>query len=129
MYDLYCQKLRYDVELSAIKKTLTETETVVLKSELQAMKRVLKRLGYCTTEGVVTQKGRVACEINARDELLICELIFQGVFNDLTSEQSTALLSCLMEPERSDETVRLKDELSVPLKIVCSRLSLLLSRC
>lgn len=118
LYEQYVNKIRLIKESAAIQKTLSDTDTVVMKTELHAMKRVLKRLEYCDTSFVVTQKGRVACEINARDELLISELIFQGVFNDLTSEQCVALLSCLMEPERTDENVKLKDDLSVPLKIV-----------
>ena len=40
--------------------------------------------GMC---GVVLQ-GRVACEINTADELLVTELMFNGAFNDLTPQQS-----------------------------------------
>lgn len=45
-------------------------------------------------------KGRVACEISTGDELLLTEMIFQNVFNDLTVEQSVALLSCFVFDER-----------------------------
>lgn len=48
-------------------------------------------------------KGRVACEITAGDELVITELIFMGLFNELEPEQTAALLSCFV----FDETVRL----------------------
>ena len=86
-------------------------------------------------------KGRVACEISTGDELLLTEMIFNGAFNDLTVEQTVALLSCFVfeekvchsfyflsyiEPpfklceslEQSDQQVRLKDELAGPLRIM-----------
>jgi ATP-dependent RNA helicase DOB1 len=45
-------------------------------------------------------KGRVACEISAGDELLLTEMIFNGVFNDLTVEQTVAMLSCFVFSEK-----------------------------
>ena len=71
--------------------------------ELKCRKRALRRLGFATSEDVVEQKGRVACEISSGDELLLTEMIFNGVFNDLTPEQTAALLSCFV----FDEKVRL----------------------
>jgi superfamily II RNA helicase len=41
----------------------------------------------------LNKKGRVACEISSGDELLPTEMIFGGVFNELTP-QTAALLSC-----------------------------------
>lgn len=63
---------------------------------MRRMKRVLRRLGHCDAEGVIQLKGRVACEINTCDEMVVTELIFTGAFNDLTPEQSCSLLSCLV---------------------------------
>lgn len=65
-------------------------------SQMRKKKRVLRRLGYCDSDGVIQLKGRVACEINTCDELVVTELIFSGVFNELTPEQSAALSSCLV---------------------------------
>ena len=50
-------------------------------------------------------KGRVACEITAGDELVLTELIFLGLFNDLDVDQSVALLSCFV----FEETVWLRE--------------------
>jgi hypothetical protein len=36
----------------------------------------------------VHEQGRVACEINTADELLVTELMFNGAFNDLSPQQS-----------------------------------------
>ncbi len=55
---------------------------------------VLRKLGHVTKEGVVTLKGRAACEISTGDELLTTELMFNGVFNSLDKHQLVALLSC-----------------------------------
>ena len=48
-------------------------------------------------------KGRTACEINTANELVVVELIFTGVFNDLTVEQCVALLSCMTFDERNKD--------------------------
>lgn len=51
-------------------------------------------MGYVSSSDVIEMKGRVACEISSGDELLLTEMIFNGIFNDLTVEQTVALLSC-----------------------------------
>lgn len=45
-------------------------------------------------------KGRVAWEINSGDELLLTEIVFNGVFNALAPEQCAALLNCFTEKVR-----------------------------
>ena len=52
--------------------------------ELKCRKRVLRRLGYATSQDVIERKGRVACELSAADELLLTEMLFNGLFNNLT---------------------------------------------
>lgn len=63
---------------------------------------VLRKLGHVTKEGVVTLKGRAACEISTGDELLATELMFNGVFNSLDKHQLVALISCLVPVEKSN---------------------------
>eukprot|EP01082_Thalassiosira_pseudonana_P004518 g4416.t1 g4416 contig15:982396-983073(+) len=67
------------------------------------MKRVLKELGHVDGQGVIQTKGRTACEINTANELVVVELMFAGLFNDLTVEQCVALLSCLIFDEKSKD--------------------------
>lgn len=64
--------------------------------ELKCRKRVLRRLGYANASDAIELKGRVACEISAADELLLTELLFNGVFNDLEVAQviNFSLLGC-----------------------------------
>ena len=67
------------------------------------MKRVLRRLGYIDEGDVVQSKGRVACEINSADELLLTELIYDGVFLDLTPQQCVALLASVVFLEKVEK--------------------------
>lgn len=94
-------------ELLASAKAIREQarlfETVTMKEDLKKMKRVLKRLGHVDANGVIQTKGRTACEINTADELVVVELIFTGVFNDLSVEQCCALLSCMTYDERNKD--------------------------
>ena len=66
-----------------------------MRDELKKMKRVLRHLGHVDANGVIQTKGRTACEINTANELVVVELMFCGVFNDLSVEQCMALLSCM----------------------------------
>lgn len=68
--------------------------------ELKCRKRVLRRLDFVDKHDVVNQKGRVACEISSGDELLLTEMIFEGVFTDLPPEHCAALLSCFVFTEK-----------------------------
>jgi len=88
-----------------------------MKDTLRKMKRVLRRLGLVSADNVVTLKGRVACEVNTADELLVTELIFTGAFNDLDYAQAAALLSCMVFEEKGDEDAKpLREELAGPLR-------------
>ena len=52
--------------------------------------------------------GRVACEIQSADELVLTELIFNGVFSALSGEQIVALTSCFVWSEKSDIGVKVQ---------------------
>lgn len=76
------------------------------------------RLGFTSSSDVVEMKGRVACEISTGDELLLTEMVFQNVFNDLTVEQTVSLLSCFVFDERVENAARMQEELSGPLRLM-----------
>ena len=101
-----------------LRREARSCQTMVMKDDLRKMKRVLKELGHVDGAGVIQTKGRTACEINTANELVVVELVFAGVFNDLSVEQSVALLSCLIFDERSkdedDPAQGLKSYLSGP---------------
>ena len=106
------------LKIRAAKKKISAANSVIHLDELKNRKRALRRLGFATAEDVVEQKGRVACEISSGDELLLTEMIFNGVFNDLTPQQCAALLSCFVFDEKSEQTSKLKDELAGPLRVM-----------
>ncbi|KAF7727246.1 ATP-dependent RNA helicase mtr4 [Apophysomyces ossiformis] len=118
LYNIYAGKMEITNKIKALKKKLTDAQSIVQLDELKNRKRVLRRLGFTTSADVVEMKGRVACEISTGDELLLTEMIFQGVFNDLTVEQSVALLSCFVFDEKVEQAARLQDELSGPLRLM-----------
>jgi len=112
-YDNYKRKLELEEEIKVSHKSLKHAEDVILKHELKCMKRVLRRLGFTNLEDIVDVKGRVACEINAADTLLLTELMFTGFFNELSVEHTVAALSCFVFQEKGEETPKAKEELMV----------------
>eukprot|EP00741_Cyanophora_paradoxa_P014004 tig00020723_g13518.t1 len=114
----YERKMELDAQCKAVKKEMKQSSDIIFKEELRYRRRVLRRLGFASGEGVVEVKGRVACEVSTADELLATELLFNGVFNELQVEQCVALCSCLVYQEKSKETTRLREELAAPLRIL-----------
>lgn len=112
LYAQYCQKLTVENELKIRKDSLRKAKSLLQMDELKYRKRVLRRLGYCTSTDVIEFKGRVACELSSGDELLITEMIFNGVFNNLSSAQCVSLLSCFVCTEKSSEAPASAEELS-----------------
>ena len=99
-YELFDTKVKLGLKLKGLKQSISSAESILQLDELKARRRVLRRLGYTSDADVIQMKGRVACEISAGDELLLTEMIFNGVFNDLSIEQTVALLSCFVCTER-----------------------------
>lgn len=99
-YELYARKQDAQAQVKALRKRVQSTRDVLQLEELKCRKRVLRRLGFASNADVVELKGRVACEISTGDELLLTEMIFNGVFNNLTPEQCAALLSCFVFAEK-----------------------------
>ncbi|XP_050320813.1 exosome RNA helicase MTR4 isoform X1 [Bactrocera neohumeralis] len=116
IYERYTQKLKVQEELKTVKTKLKEARSLLQMDELKHRKRVLRRMEYCTAADVIEFKGRVACELSSADELLLTEMIFNGIFNDITTAQSVALLSCFVCDEKSSETPKATEELSGPLR-------------
>lgn len=100
---------------------------LIFKEELKRMKRVLRRLGFISEEGVVEVKGRLACEINTADELVITELLLGGALNDMTPEVLVAVCSCFVVDEaKKDDNFELEKELELgfdALRAVCLRVA------
>ncbi|CBQ71703.1 probable MTR4-involved in nucleocytoplasmic transport of mRNA [Sporisorium reilianum SRZ2] len=118
LYSAYAKKQEAQEVVSGIAKKIAAAHSVLQLDELKCRKRVLRRLGFTTSDDVVEKKGRVACEISTGDELLLTEMIFNGVFNDLSPPQCAALLSCFVFGEKSTTQTRLNETLAAPLRIM-----------
>ncbi|KAL0387253.1 UNVERIFIED_CONTAM: DExH-box ATP-dependent RNA helicase DExH9 [Sesamum radiatum] len=107
------KKKELTAKIKSIKKTLRSSSVLAFKDELKARKRVLRRLGYITSDDVVELKGKVACEISSADELTLTELMFNGVLKDLKVEEMVSLLSCFVWQEKLQEAQKPRDELEL----------------
>ncbi|KAL8562296.1 hypothetical protein ACOMHN_037252 [Nucella lapillus] len=118
LYHSFDKKMQLGNEIKALRLELKKKKSLLQMDELKCRKRVLRRLGYATASDVIETKGRVACEISSGDELVITELLFNNVFNDLSPAQCCALLSCFVFQERASEMPKLIEELSGPLQVM-----------
>lgn len=115
IYKTYQEKLKLQDELRSLQLEFKKAQSESLMAELEARKRVLRRLEYCSDGDIITQKGRVACEISAADELLLTEMIFGNIFKELDPSTSAALLSCFVCQEKAS-TPKLADQLGSALR-------------
>ncbi|KAJ3487289.1 hypothetical protein NLI96_g3645 [Meripilus lineatus] len=118
LYTQYTTKLESQALIKDLKRKIQTTHDILQMEELKCRKRVLRRLGFTTSTDIVDMKGRVACEISTGDELLLTELIFNGVFNPLSPEHCAGLLSCFVFSEKTEQVIKLKEELVAPLRIM-----------
>ncbi|KAL1661387.1 NUC185 domain-containing protein [Schizophyllum commune] len=72
---------------------------------------VLKELKFIDENCTVSLKGRVACEINSANELVLTELILENTLANYDPEEVVALLSCFVFQEKTDA------EPAIPLKL------------
>ncbi|XP_045833561.1 DExH-box ATP-dependent RNA helicase DExH9 isoform X2 [Trifolium pratense] len=110
---VFQRKQELTAKIKSIKKTLRSSTTLAFKDELKARKRVLRRLGYATSDNVVDLKGKVACEISSADELTLTELMFNGVFKDIKVEELISLLSCFVWQEKINDAPKPREELDL----------------
>ncbi|XP_068429478.1 exosome RNA helicase MTR4 isoform X2 [Clinocottus analis] len=115
-YSLCEKKALIAANVRTAKRELKKARTVLQMDKLKCRKRVLRRLGFAGPSDVIEMKGRVACEISSADELLLTEMVFTGLFNELTVEQATALLSCFVFQENASEMPKLTEQLAAPLR-------------
>merc|ERR1719336_2301047 len=116
LLEKYKEKAEVEKELVEARATLRKSKSLLQMDELKKMKRVLRRLGYCSASDVIEIKGRIACELSSADELLLTEMMFNGLFNNLSPPQIASILSCFVCGEKSSEMPKLTDALSGPLR-------------
>lgn len=101
-------------------KHLLSNESLQLFPDFLQRKSLLRSLDYVDENETVKVKGRVACECNTCDELVITETIFDGVLNELDPPEIVAALSALIFQEKTDAD--LDSELPVKLRETCERM-------
>ena len=60
------------------------------------MLEVLKKLNYISNNNILRLKGQVAAIFGSGKELLLTELIYQNLIDNLTSSEIAALLSAII---------------------------------
>ena len=97
-----CRILRQDID---------KARGLVLEDDLRARTRVLKRLGYVDDDQIISTKAKVAAEISTGDELVMCELLFNGAFGPLKVDQVAALVSCFIWREKAETRAKVPHEM------------------
>lgn len=100
---------------------LLSNESLQLFPDFLQRKAVLRKLGYIDEKETVSIKGRVACETNTCEELIVTELVFEGLLNELDPEEIVAVLSALVFQEKGKET-SLSVELPERLIVCCEQM-------
>jgi len=116
LYTKYLEKFDLRAQIKLMEKEIRSVKTLPMKDKLKHMKAVLRRLGLVDKDNVIQLKGRVACEISTADELVVCELLLGGAFNDMKPEVVAAVLSCVIYTEKGEDDIKVPEELSGPLK-------------
>lgn len=91
-----------------------------IKAQFNNMVKRLRRFGYITKENRLTGRGTFAKRIYA-DELLITELLFEGIFSKFSESDLNVLIgSIVYEPRRTDsfKKVGTKIKLKTDNKII-----------
>eukprot|EP00607_Mallomonas_marina_P001103 CAMPEP_0182429856 /NCGR_PEP_ID=MMETSP1167-20130531/34361_1 /TAXON_ID=2988 /ORGANISM="Mallomonas Sp, Strain CCMP3275" /LENGTH=577 /DNA_ID=CAMNT_0024614179 /DNA_START=132 /DNA_END=1865 /DNA_ORIENTATION=- len=114
--EIYSRKMQLLEASRAYRQEARSTQTVAMREELRKMKRVLRRLNYISDKGVLQTKGRFSCEITTGDELVLTDMVFDGVFNDLSPAAATALLSCFVHKEPSKDVGRIPPSLQAAMR-------------
>ena len=92
-------------------------ESLQLFPDFLQRKALLKTLNYVDENDTVKVKGRVACECNTCEELIVTEIVFEGILNDLEPAEIVAALSALIFQEKADN--ELDNELPERLRNTC----------
>ncbi|GAA6029642.1 hypothetical protein JCM8097_000981 [Rhodosporidiobolus ruineniae] len=88
-------------KIAGLRMALSEQNLELLPDYEQRID-VLKKLQFIDENQTVLLKGRVACEINSANELILTELILDNVFATYEPEEVVALLSGFIFQEKTE---------------------------
>lgn len=92
--ELACNHLYHELDLKKNSELL---------HDFDCRMKVMHSLGYVDADHTVQLKGRVAAEVNTCDALILSELLFNNVLDDLSPAESVALLSTLVFQQKNVE--------------------------
>ncbi len=84
---------------------LLSNESLQLFPDFEMRKAMLQSLGYVDENDTVSLKGRVACEVNTCEGLIVTEMVFGGMLNELEPPEIVAALSALLFQEKADDDI------------------------
>ncbi|KAI8601786.1 NUC185 domain-containing protein [Dissophora ornata] len=100
-YAMIHQERELQYKLEELQRTISDQNLELLPDYHQRV-AILKELNYLDPESSTVQlKGRVACEINTADELILTELILDNMLSEFEPEEIVALLSCFVCQEKN----------------------------
>jgi antiviral helicase SKI2 len=99
-------------------KQLISDQNLQLLPDYEQRVAVLKELAFIDENCAVQLKGRVACEINSANELVLTELILENVLADYDPEEIVALLSCFVFQEKTDTVPNITTRLDQGMKTI-----------
>ncbi|KAL9181427.1 hypothetical protein ACHAXT_010232 [Thalassiosira profunda] len=101
---------------------LLSNDSLQLFPDFLQRKAMLQSMGYVDENDTVCLKGRVACEVNTCEGLIVTEMVFEGMLNELEPAEIVAALSALLFQEKTDEDQNLDSELPERLVSSCERM-------
>ncbi|EEB08946.2 ski complex RNA helicase Ski2 [Schizosaccharomyces japonicus yFS275] len=100
-FALCYQEHQLNVTIENLRLQISDQNLELLPDYEQRI-RVLEELGYIDSKRTVQLKGRVACEINSANELILTELILENTLAEFTCEEIVALLSAFVFSEKTE---------------------------
>ncbi|KAF9225395.1 ATP-dependent RNA helicase [Gyrodon lividus] len=104
-------------KIAALKDAISE-QNLELIPEYEQRIAVLKELNFVNENQTIQLKGRVACEINSVNELVLTELILENTLANYEPEEVVALLSCFVFQEKTDVEPVIPRKLEEGLKAI-----------
>jgi len=103
---------------------ILSNESLQLFPDFLQRKSLLRTLGYIDENETVCVKGRVACEVNTCEELIVTEMVFEGLLNELDPAEIVAALSSLVFQEKSNDE-EMDVEIPERLASCCDRMKVI----
>ena len=108
LLELHARRRDLSLQRKMAQRRVRDASGMIMREELSQRMRVLRRLGYISDDGVVKEKGKVACEMQTAHELVATELIFNGTVSEMDDANLVALTSALVWREGSGPTKDIK---------------------